>query len=305
MKIDRLLSIVILLLDRERVTAAEIARRYEVSIRTAMRDLETLGNAGIPVVSRPGHEGGFSLMPGYRVDRRLLSETDISTIVNSLQELKTPFAPPAGTVEKIRSLRKAEVARNPVTLDLLPWGGGERLKPLLLALKSAVEEHRVGRFSYRGWNGVDETREAEPYRLMFKGSAWYLYARCRSRQDFRLFRADRIRAFTVLPEIFVHREAPEPDFSSFQWKNSEGTVTALKFRTAAKERLLGIWPEDEIREEPDGALYLNVRFPDESWVIPFLVSFGDDLEVISPPETRLGIRQWLKKIEAIYSGDEI
>ena len=187
----------------------------------------------------------------------------------------------------------------PEALSRRPWGGAERLKSLRRSGKP-VEGRRPLRFRYRGWKGEEETREVEPQRLVFKGSAWYLLAWCRARSAFRLFRADRIREPEPLPGSFSLREVPESVLRMDGLRESPGTLHRLKFHPSARERLLTVWNEEDISEQPDGSLVIEAKLPEEPWVAPFLVSFGDALTVLEPKETKRKILEWLDGIRKNY-----
>ena len=87
MKIDRLIGILSLLLQRDKITSAELAEKFEVSRRTILRDIETLNQSGIPVFAEQGQGGGISVMEGYKMDRTLLSSEDMRAILSGLQSL--------------------------------------------------------------------------------------------------------------------------------------------------------------------------------------------------------------------------
>ncbi|WP_245599968.1 helix-turn-helix transcriptional regulator [Paenibacillus harenae] len=89
MKLDRLLAITMTLLNQTRVSATDLAERFEVSLRTIYRDMESINLAGIPIVSFPGSDGGYEIMPGYRVDKQILSLDDFSSICSALRGART------------------------------------------------------------------------------------------------------------------------------------------------------------------------------------------------------------------------
>lgn len=87
MKVERLMSIILLLLDKERVSAQELADMFEVSLRTIYRDIDAIGLAGIPIRSTPGVGGGFEIMPNYKIDRKVFSTADLSAMLIGLSSL--------------------------------------------------------------------------------------------------------------------------------------------------------------------------------------------------------------------------
>ncbi len=89
MRIDRMLAITVMLLNRDRISARELAERFEVSVRTVYRDIDAINMAGIPVISYPGNEGGFGIMENFRLDRQLLTLNDMLTILAALKGIDT------------------------------------------------------------------------------------------------------------------------------------------------------------------------------------------------------------------------
>ena len=112
MKMDRLVAIVMLLLERRRVNAKSLAGMFEVSLRTIYRDLETINRAGVPIVSSPGNGGGFSLMEGYAVERKIFTDRDIAALLMGLGSIAA-MSGPEGTYAraKIMSLLPEDRAR--------------------------------------------------------------------------------------------------------------------------------------------------------------------------------------------------
>ena len=212
MKLDRLIGILSLLLQREKVTAPELAERFEVSRRTIQRDLEALSKAGIPLVTTQGAGGGISIMEGYRVNRTVLTAPEMQAILAGLRSLDSV----SGTRRYDQLMEKLSAGSHTlapgnahVLIDLASWYK-DSLAPKIEALRGAMDDHRVVCFSYFA-PGRESQRTVEPYYLVFHWSAWYLWGWCRSREDFRLFKLVRMTELSV-GEEFAPREVPLPDF---------------------------------------------------------------------------------------------
>ena len=193
MKLDRLIGILSILLQRERVTAPELAERFEVSRRTIQRDVEALCRAGIPLVTVQGAGGGISILEGYRVDRTVLTGPEMQDILAGLRSLDSVSGTSryAQLMEKLSAGAGTLVPEGADTLiDLSSWYR-TALAPKIEAIRTALREHRTIRFTYHAPKGESE-REAEPYYLVFRWSAWYVWAWCRDRGDFRLFKLNRM-----------------------------------------------------------------------------------------------------------------
>ena len=200
MKIDRLVSILMVLLDKRRIGARELADMFEVSLRTIYRDIDAISAAGIPVRAAPGVGGGFEIMREYKLDRRVFSTDDLSALLMGLSSLSGMVRGDelVHALAKVRSLIPAdrageiELRVNQICIDLSPWMGSGGIQPCLELIKGALQESRLLAFDYIAHHGRKTARTAEPYRLVLKGSRWYLQGYCRSRGDFRLFRLSRM-----------------------------------------------------------------------------------------------------------------
>ena len=282
MKLDRLIGILSILLQRERVTAPELAERFEVSRRTIQRDVETLCRAGIPLVTVQGAGGGISILEGYRVDRTVLTGPEMQDILAGLRSLDSVSGTSryAQLMEKLSAGAGTLVPEGADTLiDLSSW--------YRTALAPKIEAIRT---------------EGEPYYLVFRWSAWYVWAWCRDRGDFRLFKLNRMTDLT-LGEPFQPRTAPLPDLEPERVFPAAFQVTVL-FDPACKWRLVEEYGADSFRTEPDGRLRFAWGFPDRDSVLPWLLTFGDRAELLEPAELREDLRQVGERLAERYGGGE-
>lgn len=313
MKIDRLLSIVILLLNRRLVQAKELADMFEVSIRTIYRDIEVINQAGIPVITYQGANGGIGLMEGYRLDRNMLTNKELAAIVTALHSVSSSFHDKDNQllVEKINSIispadsdhfsRKTQQ----FIVDFSPWGENSRHNHKLQLIKEAIEHHQQLRFTYCKPNGDIDMRTIEPYTLVLKQHRWYLYGYCILREQFRLFKLVRIRDLVVEQEKFEPIEIAMPQLP---WNNEWGTPEkneriVLRFSHQAKhlaEEWFGI---EELSADDKGGYVVVTYFAEDQWLYGFILSFGDQVEVLEPPHLRKKIGTLASHIAAQYSSE--
>ena len=162
MKVDRLVSIIMILLDKNRIGAQELADMFEVSLRTIYRDIEAIGMAGIPVRSTSGVGGGFEIMPGYKVDRKVFSTTDLSAILMGLSSLSGMIRGDelVGALAKVNSFippdRAKEIAlkANQIHIDLSPWMGNKTIQSALKMIRTALQESKLLSFVYADRYGM-------------------------------------------------------------------------------------------------------------------------------------------------------
>lgn len=211
MKMDRLIGILSLLLQREQVTAPELAEQFEVSRRTIQRDIEALCRAGIPITTAQGAGGGISIMEGYRVDRTVLTAPEMQAILAGLRSLDSVSGTRryAQLMEKLSAGNSTLISGgNHMLIDLSSWYKSS-LAPKIGAIQNAMEQHHLVHFTYDAPKGTS-VRSVEPYYLVFHWSTWYLWGWCQTRQDFRLFKLNRMTDLST-GDPFSPRPAPLPD----------------------------------------------------------------------------------------------
>lgn len=151
MKVDRLMSIVLILLDKERISAQELADRFEVSLRTIYRDIDAIDLAGVPIRSTPGVGGGFEIMPDYKMDSKVFSTADLSAILMGLSSLSNMVRGDEliNALAKIKSFipadraKEIELKANQIYIDLSQWTGNNNIQPHVEIIKVAFAGKQV------------------------------------------------------------------------------------------------------------------------------------------------------------------
>lgn len=175
MKIDRLVSMIMILLDKERISAQELADIFEVSTRTIYRDIDAINMAGIPIRSTPGINGGFEIMPNYKVDKKVFTTDDLSALLMGLSSLSNMVRGDelVNALAKVRSFIPADKAKDielkssQIHVDLSPWMGNRNLQPYLELIKTALQDSRLLTFTYTDTHSNQTVRTVEPYQLVF------------------------------------------------------------------------------------------------------------------------------------------
>ena len=298
MVVDRLIGILAVLLREERVTAGQLADRFEVSVRTVRRDIDRLCRAGIPLRTERGSGGGVSIMEGYDLDRTLLTDADRGAILAGLRSLDSV----SGTGYYRQLMEKlppaAESAGDDcVVIDLASWYG-PALAPRLAELKEACAGRRVVTFRYCAPGG-ESFRTVEPNKLVFRWSSWYLHGWCRDREDWRLFKLGRMLSLETLEETFSPRPAPWPITPAEQVYPGR-LQAAVRFAPSARWRLVDEYGADSFQVQPDGGLLFERSFPGQEELVRWALSFGDAAEILSPAGARRALADLGKKIWEKY-----
>lgn len=299
MKIDRMIGILSILLQREKVTAPYLAEKFEVSRRTINRDIEALSMAGIPLVTEPGRRGGVSIMEGYNIDRALLSTTDMQTILTGLRSLDSVSGTNrcAQLMEKLSAGSSNLLAGDAhILIDLSCWNK-TALSPKIELLHDAIRSGRMAAFTYLSSKG-ESRRTVEPYYLIFQWSSWYLWGWCLTRRDYRLFKLARMTELgTAGP--FDKRAAPFPDLSPEQVFPHLYEVKA-RIAPRFKWRLAEEYGMDSFTVEPDGMLLFTFGFTDKMNIVHWIASFGGGAELLEPEEFRRDVLAFAEEIKKKY-----
>lgn len=295
MQIGRLFEIVYILMERDRVTAKDLASRFEVSVRTIYRDVETLSASGIPVYMNKGKGGGISLLSDFVLDKALITEQERKEVLSSLHALKT-----VGLEDQVTALDKLKNIFGSDTVDWIEvdfgfWSDGEKEATIFKKLKGAILGKREVSFYYFSMQNSQIERTVEPLKLVFKGAAWYLYAYCKLRGDYRFFKLKRIQELTVLDNYFS-RHAPENVLksNSYPQKKDNEALVKLKFNGGVAYRVYDDFRNIVILE--DGSLLVNETFDFNDGLIYHLISYGENIEVLEPLELKEAVKKKLKDI---------
>ena len=302
MKIDRLIGILSILLQEEKVTAPELAERFEVSRRTINRDIEDLCKAGIPIRTVQGTGGGISIMEGYRMDRTILTSRDMQMILAGLRSLDSVSGSSyyGQLMDKIRAGSSEFISgRDAILIDLSSWYR-ESLAPKIETIQDAIGVRHLVRFRYYSPSGESE-RTVEPYYLVFRWSSWYLWGWCTDRKDYRLFKLNRMDKVAEIDKEFICRNAPMPDLSTEKIFPGGIRVKAL-FTPDMKWRLVEEFGPHCFTENDDGRLLFTADYTDMENLVTWLMTFGAKAEVIEPAEARDIIRRIAVETLKIYGG---
>lgn len=284
MKLNRLLEITTILLNRKLVTAAELAERFDVSVRTIYRDIDVLSASGVPVYTTQGQGGGISLMEGYSMHKTLLTDTEKESILFALQTLQSTKYPEVDLIlEKLGSIFQNEIS-DWITVDFSNWGSDPNAYNKFLDIKNAIFQNKVIVVEYIDSKNQRSTRRIQPMRLHFKYQAWYLWGWCQERQDYRTFRISRIKKVSITEEGFDRTckpdSRPQEDLEDIYACNSIHCV--LQVKEDALYRVFDDYDENAIEDNGDGTYNVTMEYPEDEWVYGYILSFGPNAKVLAP-----------------------
>ena len=297
MKDNRLFKILYYILEKGKVTANELADKFEVSVRTIYRDSDSISSAGIPIYALQGKGGGIEIAEDFVLSKSLLSENEKQQIMSALQGLdNTTKQSENELLTKLSALFKMKNT-SWIEVDFNNWQNNKLYEKTFDDIKSAILSKNIISFTYFSSNEEETSRSVKPVRLLFKSQDWYLYALCLLRNDFRYFKLSRIK------NLDIHTEKFDDSFEDILLKKEmphENTVNIkVKFNRKVAFR---VYDElnGEITEDNDGNLYTEIQIPNNHNLYNYIFSFGDGAEVLEPKEIRRQIKEMINKMAEKY-----
>ena len=310
MKIDRLLSVIMFLLNRDLVSARELAEHFEVSARTIQRDMDALCSAGIPIASVQGSHGGFGIIEGYKLDRQLINTNDLFFMLTSLESISTTLKNKqlTDTVEKIKALagdfqiREIESQKDKLFIDFSSFSIGKHSGELFGLLEQAIDRNRLLIFNYTDSSFKVTEREIEPMTIVFKWFSWYLFGYCRLRDDYRLFRLSRMENIRMQDHGFERRDMTFQTYcekhAAFSYQSFVNLT--LKFHPSLKIQIEDYFRGSQLEQADDGSLIARIRMPEDDWILTMILGYGDKVEILEPARYRELIRKKCLEISKKY-----
>jgi predicted DNA-binding transcriptional regulator YafY len=286
MQINRLFEMVYILLRKKTVTAKELAEHFEVSTRTIYRDLDTLSSAGIPIYTSKGKGGGISLIENYVLKQSLFSEEEQKELLMSLQGLNAINTPNMESILNKLSAIFNQESIHWIDVDFSGWGNSKRDKEKFKQIKEGIFNKKLMSFDYFSSSGEKTIRLVEPLKLFFKGQSWYLYAFCRSRNDFRFFKLTRMKNLNLLEEQF-ERKIPAETGQVLKMDDDKAVKLVLKIDAKMAYRVYDEFDEELIKKQNDGTFIISTVFPEGDWLYSYILSYGSYAEVLEPERIRL------------------
>lgn len=287
----------LMLTSRRKITAKEIADRFEISVRSVYRYVDELNVSGVPVDVVRGRYGGIFISDTFKIPAGYFTRGEYAAAVNALSAMASQMGDEDtySALEKLQRQQKADRRELAVCGNILVDGGSwadmgtfpEKMK----VCEQAVQNSQSLEIDYISREGEHSKRVIDPHVLIFKQNVWYVYAYCHTRQDFRTFKIGRIKSARFNGRNFVKKEINRSDIPlNFEYSSEQLVPVTLKIRKDALadvEELLGV---DNV--EPRGkGLVATVSLPDDETLIGKILSYGGKVKVISPQSLKDSVKR--------------
>lgn len=283
-KIERLISIVMILLQKEVVSASEFSLLFHVTKRTIQRDMETLSYANIPIYAEYGAQGGYGLMEEYKFDKRLLNHNDIENILVALggfeglitnQEIQT-------TIQKIKGMASKDIIPK-LDLSFYDWVGRNQIKEEALFIKKAIENNWLLKFEYVDQKGTITYRVVEPYKLHLSEMHWYLTGYSLEREDYRKFKLTRIMNIQK-DGFFVPRSEMEFKGENKHDEQQNLVRVQLSIDVAVRDQFIERYGKNAVTKVNTRSYIATIELPENQFSYQFIAGFGNKVKIMEPKD---------------------
>ncbi|EHI97760.1 hypothetical protein CDLVIII_1057 [Clostridium sp. DL-VIII] len=308
MKIARLISIIMVLLEHRKVSATKLAEMFEVTPRTIYRDIETINLAGIPIISYPGVNGGISIMEEYKIEKKIFTISDITELLIGLGSVHSllPSEEIINIIAKVKGLVPAEQIKDiesksdQVAIDHSPWFENKTTKLYVQKIKIAIRENKFISFNYFDRVGNKSQRKIEPYKLFFKNLNWFIHGYCTTKKDFRVFRLSHMSSLEVLNEKFFLREFDYESLNEPFGTDREIIRIKVLIDESIKDLMIEFCGKDNVEPFKNNKFIAYLPFVEDDYWYSIILHFGDKCECLEPENIRLEVIRRLEDTLAIY-----
>ena len=314
MKLNRIITIIMILLQRDRVSARFLSEQLNVSLRTIYRDIQVIERARIPIITYAGSQGGISILKDYKISKGLFTKDDVIVLLKGLNLLSSPILSEnekSLTHEKIKSflsqqeLNDLDNDLNQLAVDLSPWFLKQNINNKIAIIKVALSQQLLLSFDYVKIKHDTISRLIEPYQLLFKEKEWYLQGYCLNRNDFRLFKLSKMSKVHKTDINFTKRSTP--DMVSLFKQDMKTKVFKIKLLidSSILERILDYCDERDIHPFKDNKYLADFDFIEDDYSYGILMSFGDKCLCLAPEHVRNELIQRTEKLWRLYNKEQI
>lgn len=304
MKTDRVLAIIIYLINHDNVSASYLAERFHVSVRTIQRDMVSISSIGIPVYAEGGKYGGYSILPTYKVKNGNLRDEEQQMIIKALESLATSYKNDtlSALIEKYNAIIEKEGGQK-VFWDFGAAGENGSVQDRNRLLERAIAERRYVTFDYRNAGGGCSRPSVEPLAIHYKWYAWYLFAYSPGKEQYRTFKVARMQNLQMEDTV---SDVEHGDVEN-RMKDSEQAYyrTCIRIEVQFDNEDAGLISEYfpdcpmEMLTEKTSRIFLDVPPKERLWKA-LLLSFGDKVKVAGPEEYRQELIETAEKFLSNY-----
>lgn len=305
MKYQIMTGILFTLLAKRKVSAKELAAKYDVSVRSIYRYVDEMTISGIPVDVLRGQNGGIFISDTFKLPKGLMTRDEYAKAIGAMLAMNEQINDPvlSSAIGKLSAQVKSEkqdlTFSGNILVDSGAWGDSHRFSEKLALIDRAIGEREALEIDYFSREGVRSQRKILPHLLVYKQNIWYVYAFCMTRHAFRLFKLGRMRSVLGTGETFERIPFRREDVPLKFWHEDEGIFALFEISPEAlpyAEEWLGV---ENIRRRGE-KYYAEVTLPDDESLTGKILSAGAGFQVLSPDSLAERVRREAEKIALNY-----
>ncbi len=308
MKYEMMLRILFYLLARGKTSGSALASRFGISQRSVMRYVDEISLAGIPIISDPGRNGGYYIAESYKITDGFMTKDEFDAILAAANACNERLGDKNLTtaIDKLKSVYRPNSANIDLKagnflIDFSNWNGSDNAKEIISVMENAIEKERTVSVKYVDRNGNQSVREIEPHVIVMKQGLWYVYAFCRTRNEFRTFKISRITYAHETENPFKKREFDPAALTTLNHIDDGETVFVdmeiEKNAVTEVEEWLGV---ESVYMNSQGRYAASCKLPLDSWLVSKITSYGGRVRVTAPEELKTAIANHAREILAQY-----
>lgn len=304
MKIDRMLEIIIYLLNHDNVPASYLAERFHVSVRTIQRDMVSISSIGIPVYAEGGKYGGYSILPTYKMKNSSIKSDEQQMIRKALESLATSYTNDTlkSLIEKYNAVIEKEGGQK-VFWDFGVTKENTQVQDRNQLLEQAIAERKQVVFEYRNANGERSNPSVEPLAIHYKWYSWYLFAYSEEKKQYRTFKVARMQNLKILTKVSTLKHG---DIEKLMKESEQAYYqTCIHIEVQFSHEEAGLmqeyFPDCPVEQmtETTSRIFIDVPAKERLWKA-LLLSFGDRVKVIGPEEYKQELIETAQKFLSNY-----
>lgn len=302
MKIDRLITIIMMLLNKKKVTAKELSNYFGVSVRTIQRDIDNLSLAGIPIYADVGKNGGYSLVEDYRLDKNFLNSGEAKILLSFLKSLESaiPYKEMRSVSNKMQTMLPDQTLDEKIVMNINPLTAFKKYRDVTEQVTKAIEERLILTIEYINAELFHSVRNVCPYTMVLLGNNWYMYAHYEGECKFRMFKVMRIQTCKVTTKSFEPIQMPEEKpWETLMVSNRPTEKIILEIDGCMKGRIPEYFEPTASKISGDNVI-VEVDFPVDEWLYMTVTGMVPYVKVIEPiwfkEELQRRLKQGLEKL---------
>ncbi len=305
MKYQIMTGILFTLLARRKVSAGELAAKYDVSVRSVYRYVDEMTISGIPIDVMRGANGGIYISDAFKLPKGLMTKEEYAKAIEAMLAMNAQFSDPAleSAIAKLSAQVKSEkqdlTLSGNILVDSGTWGDTHRFSEKLALMEQAIEDQETLEIDYISREGERTQRKIQPHLLVYKQNIWYVYAYCTMRGEFRLFKLGRMRSVLKTGEKFEKKPFNRNDVPLQFWPEETAVLARFEISPEAlpfAEEWLGV---ENVQKH--GEKYIaEVSLPDDESLVGKILSVGAGFKVLSPDSLAERVHSAAERIAKAY-----